>query len=138
VARTPRRGVQTPSGGSGLHPWRSWTLSGGPVCIYRGPILSHGVRTHCCYLGVYCLLWLRGGPRAVHVVRSDAAHYATRDSRVGTASSYCSKGYPVSGYRQQPFAFNKYFFNDEARPRICLGKEFAYRQMKIMVATLIL
>jgi hypothetical protein len=28
------------------------------------------------------------------VVRSGAAHYATRDSRVGTASSYCSKGYP--------------------------------------------
>jgi hypothetical protein len=27
-------------------------------------------------------------------VRSGAAHYATRDSRVGTVSSYCSKGYP--------------------------------------------
>jgi hypothetical protein len=23
-------------------PWRSWTLPGGPVCIYSGPTLSHG------------------------------------------------------------------------------------------------
>jgi cytochrome P450 len=29
------------------------------------------------------------------------------------------------------------FFYDQAGPRICLGKEFAYRQMKIMAATLI-
>jgi hypothetical protein len=28
------------------------------------------------------------------VVGSGAAHHATRDSRAGTASSYCSKGYP--------------------------------------------
>jgi hypothetical protein len=28
--------------GSSLHPWRSGTLPGGPVCIYRGPTLSHG------------------------------------------------------------------------------------------------
>jgi hypothetical protein len=28
------------------------------------------------------------------VVGSGAVHHATRDSRVGTASSYCSKGYP--------------------------------------------
>jgi hypothetical protein len=28
------------------------------------------------------------------VVRSGAIYHATRDSRVGTASSYCSKGYP--------------------------------------------
>lgn len=38
---------------------------------------------------------------------------------------------------RQLFAFNKSFFNDQAGPRICLGKEFAYRQMKIMAATLI-
>jgi hypothetical protein len=25
-----------------LHPWRSWTLPGGPVCIHRGPTLFHG------------------------------------------------------------------------------------------------
>jgi hypothetical protein len=28
------------------------------------------------------------------VVRSSAVYHATRDSRAGTASSYCSKGYP--------------------------------------------
>jgi hypothetical protein len=28
------------------------------------------------------------------VVGSGAVHHETRDSRVGTASSYCSKGYP--------------------------------------------
>jgi hypothetical protein len=28
------------------------------------------------------------------MVGSGAVHHATRDSRVGTASSYCSKGYP--------------------------------------------
>jgi hypothetical protein len=28
------------------------------------------------------------------VVRSGAVYHATRDSRVGTVSSYCSKGYP--------------------------------------------
>ena len=25
----------------------SWTLPGGPVYMYKGPALSHGVRTHC-------------------------------------------------------------------------------------------
>jgi hypothetical protein len=43
----PTHGVRDPSQGSSLRPWRSWTLPGGPVCIYRGPTLSHGVRTHC-------------------------------------------------------------------------------------------
>jgi hypothetical protein len=28
------------------------------------------------------------------MVGSSAVHHATRDSRAGTASSYCSKGYP--------------------------------------------
>jgi hypothetical protein len=28
--------------GSGLRPWRFWTLLGGPISIYRGPTLSHG------------------------------------------------------------------------------------------------
>jgi hypothetical protein len=28
------------------------------------------------------------------VVESGAVHHATRDSRAGTAPSYCSKGYP--------------------------------------------
>jgi hypothetical protein len=31
-----------PSQGSGLFPWRSWTLPGGPVRICRGPALSRG------------------------------------------------------------------------------------------------
>jgi hypothetical protein len=31
-----------PIPGSGLCPWGSWTLPGGPVRIYRGPTLSHG------------------------------------------------------------------------------------------------
>jgi hypothetical protein len=52
------------------------------------------VRTHCRHLGVYRLLWPRGGPGATHVEGSDDVHRAARDSRVGTVSSYCSKGYP--------------------------------------------
>jgi hypothetical protein len=43
----PTQGVRNPSQGSGSRPWRSWTLPGGPVCIYRGPTPSHGFRTHC-------------------------------------------------------------------------------------------
>jgi hypothetical protein len=31
-----------------------------------------GIQTHCSYLGVYHLLWPRGGPGAVHVVGSGA------------------------------------------------------------------
>jgi hypothetical protein len=53
-----------------------------------------GVRTHCRNLGVYRLLWPRGDPGAAHVEGSGAVHRATRDSRAGTVSSYCSKGYP--------------------------------------------
>jgi hypothetical protein len=63
------------------------------------------VRTHSCHLGVYRLLWLRGGPGAAHVEGSGAVHRATRDSRAGTVSSYCSRGTPDSGYRQTPFPF---------------------------------
>jgi hypothetical protein len=62
--------------------------------MYRGLALSHGVRTHCWHLRVYSFLWPHGDPRAIHVVESGAVHYVTRDSRVGTASSCCSKGYP--------------------------------------------
>jgi hypothetical protein len=87
VARTPHRGVRDPYQGSGSCPWRSWTLP-------RGLTLPMGVRTYCWYLGGYRLLWPRGGPGAVHVVGSGAVHHASRDSRVGTASSCCSKGYP--------------------------------------------
>ena len=43
----PMQRGSDPIRGSGLHPWRSWTLPGGPVCIYRGPILPMGVQTYC-------------------------------------------------------------------------------------------
>jgi hypothetical protein len=53
-----------------------------------------GVRTHCWHLGVYRFSWPHGDPGAIHVVESGVVPYATRDSRVGTTSSCCSKGYP--------------------------------------------
>jgi hypothetical protein len=53
-----------------------------------------GVRTHCWHLGVYRFLWSHGDPGAIHVVESGAIHHVTRDSRVGTMSLCCSKGYP--------------------------------------------
>jgi hypothetical protein len=61
--------------------------------MYRGPALSHGARTHCWHPGVYCLLWPHGDPRAIHV-ESGVVHHVIRDNCVGTASSYCRKGYP--------------------------------------------
>jgi hypothetical protein len=36
------------------------------------------------------------------VVGSGAVYRAARDRCTGTMSSYCSKGYPDSGYRQWP------------------------------------
>jgi hypothetical protein len=94
VVRTLHREVRDPS----------W----GPVCICGGPGPSPevrsgyagvrhfpmGVRTHRWYLGGYCLRWPRGDPGAVHLVGSGTVYRATRDSRVGTVPSYCSKGYP--------------------------------------------
>jgi hypothetical protein len=62
--------------------------------MYKGPTLSHGVRTHCWHLGVYHFFWPHGDPGAIHVVESGVVPHVTRDSRVGTASSCCSKGYP--------------------------------------------
>jgi hypothetical protein len=58
-----------------------------------------GVQTHCRHLGVCRLLWPRGGPGAARVEGSGAVHRVTRDSRVGTVPSYCSRGTPDSGYR---------------------------------------
>jgi hypothetical protein len=58
-----------------------------------------GVRTHCCYSGVYRLFWPRGNLGVNHVVGSGAVYHAARGSRMGTAPSHCSKGTPVSGYR---------------------------------------
>jgi hypothetical protein len=53
-----------------------------------------GVRIHCFYLGGFCLLWPRGDPGAVPVVGLGVVYHATRDSRMGTVPSHCSKGYP--------------------------------------------
>jgi hypothetical protein len=55
-----------------------------------------GVRTHCRHLGVYRLLWPCGSPGDAHVVGLGAVCRATKDSRVGTVPSHCSKGYPCS------------------------------------------
>jgi hypothetical protein len=63
------------------------------------PGLRHfpmGVRTHCRHLGVYCPSWPRGGPGVIHVVGSCVVRHATKDSRMDTAPSYCSNGYPIS------------------------------------------
>jgi hypothetical protein len=93
-AWTPHWGVWKPSQGSGLHPWRSWTLPGGPAYIYRGSAPSHGGSNSLMMPWSILPLRPRGAPGAVHVVGLGAVYHATRDSRVGTASSYCSKGYP--------------------------------------------
>jgi hypothetical protein len=36
------QGGPGPVPGVRAHPWRFWTLPGGPVCTYIGPALSHG------------------------------------------------------------------------------------------------
>jgi hypothetical protein len=100
-SRDPTVSSPAPPEGSGTHP-------GGLVCTCGGleprpevravhPGVRHfpvGVRTHCHHLGVYRLLWPHGGPGAAHVEGSGAVHHATRDSRAGTVSPHCSKGYP--------------------------------------------
>jgi hypothetical protein len=60
--------------GSGTFPWGS------------GP--------YCWHLGVYRFSWPHGDPGAIHVVELGVVPHVIRDSRVGTASSCCSKGYP--------------------------------------------
>jgi hypothetical protein len=57
------------------------------------------VRTHFRHLGVYRLLWPRGGPGAVLVEGSGAVHRATRDSHAGTIHTVV-RGTPDSGYRE--------------------------------------
>jgi hypothetical protein len=100
-SRDPTVSGPDPPEGSGTRPR-------GPVCICGGlephpevrvvhPGVRHfpvGVRTHCRHLGVYHLHWLRGGPGAAHVEGAGVVHRSTKDSRAGTMSSYCSKGYP--------------------------------------------
>jgi hypothetical protein len=94
-------GPDTPPEGSGTRPRGLVCTCGGLEprpevrAVHTG--VRHflvGVWTYCCHLGVYHLLWPRGGPGAAHVVGSDAVHRMTRDSRASTVSSYCSKGYP--------------------------------------------
>jgi hypothetical protein len=109
-------GVQIPFQGSGLHTWRSWTNLGGPDCISRGPARSHGgpdsllrpwglslsldtwrFRTRPCGGVRRC-----SGPRVVARGQGESwlgpTHITLttrlRDSRMGTASLYSSKGYP--------------------------------------------
>jgi hypothetical protein len=109
-------GVRIPFQGSSLHTWRSWTNLGGPDCISRGPALSHGgpdlllmpwstspsldtwqLRTRPCGGVGRCY-----GPRVVARDWGESWPSPThstfttrlRDSRVGTAPLYSSKGYP--------------------------------------------
>jgi hypothetical protein len=122
---TPLRATRTPYGrvriqfqGSGLHTWRSWTNPGGPDCISRGPVLScggpgpllmpwrispsldtwrlwtrpcGGVR---CYCGprVVARDWGEQWPGPTHSTITTRL----RDSHVGTATLYSTKGYPSS------------------------------------------
>jgi hypothetical protein len=94
VTRALHRGVRGPSQGS-----RHARGGSGPyseVRSIRTGVLHFpmGVRTHCWYPGVYHLFWPRGDPGVDHVVWSGAVYHATRGSRMGTAPSHCSKGYP--------------------------------------------
>jgi hypothetical protein len=52
------------------------------------------VRTYSWYLGVYHLFCPHGVSGTAHVLGSGVVHRAARDSRTGTVSSCCSKGYP--------------------------------------------
>jgi hypothetical protein len=109
-------GGRIPLSGSGWHPGWSWTNLGGPDCISRGPALSHGgpdslLRPWGLSISLDTWqLWTRPcggvrrccGPRVV--VRGWGESWLgptrstlttrLRDSRMGTASLYSSKGYP--------------------------------------------
>jgi hypothetical protein len=109
-------GVRIPFQGSGLHTWRSWTNLGGPDCISRCTTLSHGgpdsllrpwgislsldtwrLRTRpcggvrrCCGSKVVARGWGESWLSPTH----NTFTTRLRDSCVGTASLYSSKGYP--------------------------------------------
>jgi hypothetical protein len=85
-----------PVRGSGLFPRRSWSLPGGLVRICRGPTLSHGGPNPPLIPWRILSSRPRGGPGAVLVVGSCVVRHATKDSRMDTAPSYCSNGYPIS------------------------------------------
>jgi hypothetical protein len=109
----PIRGVRIPFQGFGPYTWGSWTKLGGPDCISRGLALSHGgpdsllmswsislsldtwrPRTLLCG-GL--LLAQSSRPRLERVMawsHVQLFYHATKDSHVGTASLYSSKGYP--------------------------------------------
>jgi hypothetical protein len=112
----PTWGVWIPFQGSGLHTWRYWTNFGGPDYISRGPAPSHGGPGSLLIswsisppLDTWWL-WTRPcggvrrccGPRVVTRGQGESwlgpthSTFTTRlrDSRVGTASLYSSKGYP--------------------------------------------
>jgi hypothetical protein len=95
VARTLPRGVRGLVPGVRARLCRFWTLSGGPVRTHRGPALSHGSPDPLLISWVISsFLRPRGGPGADHAEGSAAVYDVTRDSRVGTVPSHCSKGYP--------------------------------------------
>jgi hypothetical protein len=113
----PIWGVRITFQGSGLHTWRSWTNLGGLDCISRGPALYHGgpdsllrpwgislsldtwrLQTHpcggvrrCCGPRVVARGWDESWLGPTH----NTFTTRLRDSRVGTASLYSSKGYPT-------------------------------------------
>ena len=60
-----------------------------------------GVRTNCCHLRVYRLLWPRGGLGVTHVEGSGVVHRTTRDSWASSLHTVV-RGTPDSGYRQWP------------------------------------
>jgi hypothetical protein len=65
------------------------------------------------------------------VVGSGAAHHATRDSHVGIASSYCSKGYPCF---RVPAVANKF---DKFWNPICFTPTVARRNDKLSIFSFI-
>ena len=64
----PAQGCPGPVPRVRAHPWRFWTLAGGPVRTYRGPALSHGGPDPLLISWVISsFLRPRGGPGADHV-----------------------------------------------------------------------
>jgi hypothetical protein len=109
-----------------LRPWRSWTLPGGPVCIYRGLALSHGgpdsllipwstssslatwcPRSHprggvecCCWPRVVTRSWGESRPGPTHSSFTTRPKIAAWVLRLHTVV----RGTLVLGYRQWPRA----------------------------------
>ena len=105
-------------------PWRSWTLPGGLVCIYRGPTLSHGGPDSLLIPwsissslatwrsrsrprgGVGCCCWPRVVTRSWGESRPGPTHssFTTRPKISGWVLRLHTvvRGTLVSGYRQWP------------------------------------